>query len=70
MELTFIIEDLALLHFGEPQALASIRRRAHLIENSTRIVKVGIDGSREISVVSLRSHQPESGAKVSPKLNL
>lgn len=65
MELTFIVEDLALLCFGEPPGVAHARGRAHLIENSTRVVEIGIDGPLEIFVVSLCPHQPGLGSKVS-----
>lgn len=70
MKLTFIIEDLALLIFGKPPDLAHARRRAYLIKNSTRVVKVGIDGPCEIFVVSLWPHQLDNGSKIFLKSNL
>lgn len=63
MKLTFIKEDLALLSFGELAGLAYARRRAYLIENSIGVVKVGIDGPREIFVVSLCPHKRDTGSK-------
>ena len=51
--------------FGEPPGVAHARGRAHLIENSTRVVEIGIDGPLEIFVVSLCPHQPGLGSKVS-----
>lgn len=74
VELTFIIENLTLLCFSQPPelayGLAYAMGRAHLIENSMRVVKVGIDGPREILVVSLCSHQPDIRSRTRFKLNL
>ena len=56
MELTFIIEDLALLCFDEPPGLANAKSTTYLIEHSSRVVKVCIDGPCEIFVVSLCPH--------------
>ena len=36
--------------------------RAYLIENSSRIVEVGINGPREVLLMSLSPHQPENGS--------
>lgn len=58
MKLAFIPGDLTLLFFGELKGLGYVRRRAYLIKHSTRVVKVGIDGSREIFVVGLCPRQP------------
>ena len=53
MELTFIVEDLTLLYFYEPQSSKSVGKEAYLVENSTRVVEVSIDGPCQIFVVSL-----------------
>ena len=57
MELTFIVEHLALLHLGEISDFLEEVERAYLVENCTRIVKVGIDSSLKIFTVSLDPHQ-------------
>ena len=70
MKLTFIIEDLTLLCSGEPADLACARRASYLIENSARVVKVGIDSPRKIFVVSLCPHKRDTGSTDFPEPNL
>ena len=70
MKLTFVVVYLALLYFDELQVLMYIKMGAYLIENSTRVVKVGIDGPLQLFVMSLCSHQPSFEAECSSKPNL
>ena len=59
MELTFIIEYLALLCFYQPLtsvSIESLETGAHLIENGIRVIKVGIDGPLQVFVMSLGPH--------------
>ena len=60
MELTFIVEHLALLCFVEPptsKSVESVETGAHLIENGIRVVEVGIDGPLQVFIMSLVPHQ-------------
>lgn len=70
MKLTFIVVYLALLYFDESQISMYLKTGAYLIENSTRVVEVGIDGPLQLFVVSLCSHQPRFESKRSSKPNL
>lgn len=73
MELTFIVEHLALLYISEPQTSVSIEyldTGAHLIENGIRVVEVGIDGPLQVFVMSLGPHQSSFDSTGSSKTNL
>ena len=66
MELTFIVEHLALLCFFESltsKSVESVETGAHLIENGIRVVKVSIDGPLQVFVMSLLPHQSDCDSK-------
>ena len=63
MELTFIVGYLALLSMNEQQALKYVRMGVYLIKDSTRVVKVGIDGSCQIFVMRLCPHQTDADSR-------
>lgn len=47
-----------------------LKTGAYLVENSSRVVEVGIDGPLQLFIVSLCSHQPRFGSRFSSKPNL
>ena len=66
MELTFIVEYLALLCFVEPltsKSVEFVETGAHLIENGIGVVEVGIDGPLQVLVMSLLPHQSDFDSK-------
>ena len=59
MELTFIVEYLALLCFVELinlKSVESVETGAHLIENGIGVVEVGINGPLQVFIMSLFPH--------------
>ena len=70
MELTFIVEHLALLCFIEPlssTSVESVETGAHLIENGVGVVEVGIDGPLQVLVMSLLPHQSDFNSRSPPR---
>lgn len=63
MKLTFIVGYLALLSVNEQKALTYVSMRVYLIKDSTRVVKVGIDGPLQIFVMSLCQHQTDTDSR-------